>query len=63
VADPPLEPAHTTPRWVKIFGVVVIVLAVLMVILHLTGNSFGGHAIFDHPPSSSSGTARGVLSW
>jgi hypothetical protein len=62
MADPPFEPAHTTPRWVKIFGVVVIVFAALMAILHLTGNNFGGHAIFDHHLSSSRGTARGVLS-
>jgi hypothetical protein len=59
MADPPFEPAHTTPRWVKIFGIAVVVVVVLMVILHLTGS---GHAIFDHHLSSSSGTARGVLS-
>jgi hypothetical protein len=33
----------STPRWVKVFGIIVIVLLLLFVILHLTGNSFGGH--------------------
>ena len=32
-----------TPRWVKVFGIIVIVLVLLFVILHLSGNSpFGG---------------------
>lgn len=32
-----------TPRWVKVFGGIVIVMILLIVILHLTGNSLGGH--------------------
>ena len=32
-----------TPRWVKVFGIIVIVLVLLFVILHLTGRGFGGH--------------------
>ncbi len=32
----------TTPRWVQWFVALVIVLVVLFVILHLTGNGFGG---------------------
>jgi hypothetical protein len=35
--------ATGTPRWVKGFGIVVIVLVLLFGILHLTGNSPGGH--------------------
>ena len=31
------------PRWVKVFGILVISLALLMAILHLTGKGFGGH--------------------
>ena len=31
-----------TPRWVKVFGIIVIVLVLLFGILHLTGNSLGG---------------------
>ncbi len=34
-----------TPRWVKVFGIVVIVLVLLFVILHLTGRGFGGHTL------------------
>jgi hypothetical protein len=30
------------PLWVKVFGVIVILLVVLLVFLHLTGNSLGG---------------------
>ena len=33
----------STPRWVKVFGIIVIVLILLFVILHLTGNGFGDH--------------------
>ena len=31
----------STPRWVKVSGIIVIVLILLFVILHLTGNAFG----------------------
>ena len=39
------------PGWVKVFVVIAIVLIVLFVILHLTGNGFGDHmhmSIIDH---------------
>ena len=43
-----LEPDHEsttgTPRWVKVFGIITIVLVLVFVILHLTGNNLGGHA-------------------
>ena len=32
-----------TPRWVKVLVILFIVLILLVVILHLTGNDFGGH--------------------
>jgi hypothetical protein len=32
----------STPRWVKVFGIITIVLVLLFGILHLTGNSLGG---------------------
>ena len=32
-----------TPRWVKVFGIVIGLLIVVFVILHLTGNSPGNH--------------------
>ena len=38
-ASPP-----SAPRWVKVFGVVALVLVLLFVILHLTGRGFRGHA-------------------
>ncbi len=34
---------RATPRWVKVSGVIVIVLVVLIGILHLTGRSLGSH--------------------
>jgi hypothetical protein len=34
-----------TPRWVKVFGIIAIVLVLLFVILHLTGNGFRGHSL------------------
>ncbi len=33
----------STPRWVKVFVVTFIVLVLVFVILHLTGNGFGDH--------------------
>jgi hypothetical protein len=35
--------ATKTPRWVKIFGIVALVLLHVFAILHLTGNGLGGH--------------------
>lgn len=32
----------STPRWVKLFGIIFVILLLLFVILHLTGNSLGG---------------------
>lgn len=32
-----------TPRWVIAFGVVGLVLVIVFVVLHLTGNTFRGH--------------------
>ncbi|MBI2934702.1 MAG: hypothetical protein HYY29_03925 [Chloroflexi bacterium] len=41
-------PGTGTPRWVKIFGIIALVLILLVVVLHLTGRGFrGGHT----PPS------------
>ena len=31
------------PRWVKVFGVIFILLIVLVVAVHLAGINFGGH--------------------
>ncbi|MDZ4718631.1 MAG: hypothetical protein SH847_09265 [Roseiflexaceae bacterium] len=36
------ESPPSAPRWVQAFGTVLIVLVVLIIILHLTGNSLGG---------------------
>ncbi|WP_336788524.1 hypothetical protein [Paenibacillus sp. MMO-177] len=34
-----------TPRWVKVFGIIALVLFLLFVVLHLTGRGFGGHTM------------------
>jgi len=39
----PQRPTPGTPRWVKVFGIVVIALVLVFVVLHLTGHGFGGH--------------------
>jgi hypothetical protein len=36
-------PGPGTPGWVKIFGTIAAAVVVLVIVLHLTGNSFGGH--------------------
>jgi len=33
----------STPRWVKVFGTVMVVLVLVFVALHLTGHGLGGH--------------------
>ncbi len=37
----------STPSWVKVFGIVAMALALLVVVLHLTGNSPRGHTPSD----------------
>ena len=47
---------HSTPRWVKGIGIIVIILVLLFGSLHLIGGSLLGHAPGGHgdhsPPSS-----------
>jgi hypothetical protein len=43
---PDRETPPGLPRWVKVFGVVILGLLVLFVILHLLGGGFRGHAPF-----------------
>lgn len=52
--DPGRESPPRTPRWVKTFGIVAIVLVLLLVGLHLTGN------VPSHTPSFS-GTDHSML--
>jgi|GEM_PF-1967396 hypothetical protein len=33
----------STPRWLKVLVIIFIALVLLVIILHLTGNSLGGH--------------------
>jgi hypothetical protein len=52
----------STPRWVKVLGIVAIVLILLFVILHLTGNNLGcpppgGHTPPGCPANTPSGDA------
>jgi hypothetical protein len=42
------ESITATPRWVKLFGIIAIIVVVLFVILHLTGGSVGGHRLMRH---------------
>jgi len=42
------RPDTATPRWVKAFGITVIVLLLLFIGLHLVGGSFAGHGFDEH---------------
>lgn len=42
------ESAPATPRWVKLFGLIALVFAVLFVLLHMAGISPRGHASQAH---------------
>jgi hypothetical protein len=48
--------AHSTPRWVKMAGIIVVALLLLFGSLHLIGGELLGHALGGHgnqaPPSS-----------
>ena len=48
------ESTASTPRWVKVLGIIAIIVVLLFVILHFTGRGHGGHA-----PSSSVTGDRG----
>jgi hypothetical protein len=56
MAQTPLEPGHGsasgTPRWVKVFGIIALVLALLFVISLLAGARHGPGM---HTPSSDAG--------
>ena len=42
--EPPAsEGAPPTPRWVKAFGVVIVILVLAFIVMHLTGNSLANH--------------------
>ena len=47
MTQPPVKPnpgsAPVTPRWVKIFVAVFIILVLVVVAVHLAGVVFGGH--------------------
>jgi hypothetical protein len=43
LGEPIMSQNRATPRWVKVSIAIIIALILLVVILHLTGNDFGGH--------------------
>ena len=45
-----------TPRWVKVFGIIALVLVFVFIILHLTGHGLGGHT--HRPPVTEQGVKR-----
>ena len=55
------DAAQSTPRWVKVFGIIALVLAVLVVVMLATGRG-GSHGPGRHAPSAdttpSVGTGR-----
>jgi hypothetical protein len=44
-----------TPRWVKVFGIIAIVLVLLFVVIQFTGVGGGGHGPGRHTPSGDAG--------
>lgn len=49
VRHPDKGSAAAAPRWVKVFGVVTLVLFLVFVITHLVGSGLGSHAHSVHP--------------
>ena len=56
MADQPEGATTGTPRWVKVFGIIFIVLILLFVIMHLFGG--GNHGPGRHIPSIGHGVKR-----
>ena len=46
-------PTYSTPRWVKVFGVIALVLVVLVVVMMFAGG--GNHGPGRHTPSGGAG--------
>ena len=58
MADPPRyseSTPHTTPRWVKVFGIIALVVVLLFVVLLLFG---GPHSPRRHMPGSGTPTVQ-----
>ena len=47
-------PPYSTPRWVKLVGIIALILVLLLGILHLTGSG-GNHGPSRHLPSGTAG--------
>ncbi|NGY61284.1 hypothetical protein G7043_20370 [Lentzea sp. NEAU-D13] len=43
MTDPTPRGQTGVPRWVKVSAAIVLLLLLAVVVLHLAGNSFGGH--------------------
>ena len=47
MTQPPVKPNHgqapPTPRWVKIFIAIFVILVLVVIAMHLAGVDFGGH--------------------
>jgi hypothetical protein len=41
--DPENKPEQGTPRWVKVFGAIAVVLVVVFLVAHLAGGGMHGH--------------------
>ncbi len=39
------DPELATPRWVKVFGIVALILFLIFILLHATGHSPSGHSL------------------
>ncbi|HLW00605.1 MAG TPA: hypothetical protein VKT82_18250 [Ktedonobacterales bacterium] len=48
IPKPARRATTPTPRWVKVTVGLIILLVLLFVILHLTGNGFGDHMHMEH---------------
>ncbi len=48
------------PRWVKVFGIITIVLVLLVVVLHLSGHGFSHHGMKDMSGIATKGVEHGT---
>jgi len=60
--EPGRQPTSSSPRWVKVFGTVVVVLVLLLIAVAVFGGGPGGHGPGRHTLSSGGGEGSGLAS-
>ncbi len=58
MAEPPADPDVGTPRWVKVAGIIALLVILLVVVIAVSGKG-GGHGPGRHTPAGDTGGHTG----